>query len=50
MQRAASAAAAAEAGVRNGLRQILTSLGKRNQSLLHRQLRISTRWSSKAKS
>jgi anti-sigma regulatory factor (Ser/Thr protein kinase) len=40
MQRTASAAAAAEAGVRNGLRQILASLGKRNQSLLHRQLRI----------
>jgi len=40
MQRTASAAAAAEAGVRTGLRQILASLGKRNQSLLHRQLRI----------
>src|SRR5215469_10575993 len=40
MQRTASAAAEAEAGVRNGLRQILASLGKRNQSLLHRQLRI----------
>src|SRR5580693_5878164 len=40
MQRTASEAAAAEAGVRNGLRQILVSLGKRNQSLLHRQLRI----------
>jgi signal transduction histidine kinase len=40
MQRTAIAAAAAEAGVRNGLRQILASLGKRNQSLLHRQLRI----------
>jgi signal transduction histidine kinase len=40
MQRTASAAATAEAGVRNGLRQILASLGKRNQSLLHRQLRI----------
>src|SRR5215469_11203911 len=40
MQRTAIAAVAAEAGVRNGLRQILASLGKRNQSLLHRQLRI----------
>jgi len=40
MRRTASAAAAAEAGVRTGLRQILASLGKRNQSLLHRQLRI----------
>lgn len=40
MQRAAIAAAEAEAGVRNGLRQILASLGKRNQALLHRQLRI----------
>ena len=40
MRRTASAAATAEAGVRNGLRQILASLGKRNQSLLHRQLRI----------
>jgi signal transduction histidine kinase len=40
MQRTASAAAAAEEGVRNGLRQILASLAKRNQSLLHRQLRI----------
>ena len=40
MQRTAIAAATAEAGVRNGLRQILASLGKRNQSLLHRQLRI----------
>jgi len=40
MQRTAIAAATAEAGVRNGLREILVSLGKRNQSLLHRQLRI----------
>jgi len=40
MQRAAVAAAGAEAGLRNGLRQILVSLGKRNQALLHRQLRI----------
>ena len=37
---AAVAAASAEAGLRNGFREILISLGKRNQSLLHRQLRI----------
>jgi len=36
----AVAAAAAEAGLRRGFRQILVSLGRRNQSLLHRQLRI----------
>jgi signal transduction histidine kinase len=40
MYRAAVAATAAEAGLRSGFRQILVSLGKRNQSLLHRQLRI----------
>jgi signal transduction histidine kinase len=40
MQSAAVTAATAEAGLRNGLRQILISLGKRNQALLHRQLRI----------
>jgi signal transduction histidine kinase len=40
MHRAAAAAAAAEAGMRNGFREILASLGRRNQSLLHRQLRI----------
>lgn len=40
IRRTAIAAAAAEAGTRDGLRQILASLGKRNQSLLHRQLRI----------
>jgi signal transduction histidine kinase len=40
IQSAAIAASAAEAGVRNGLRQILASLGKRNQALLHRQLHI----------
>jgi signal transduction histidine kinase len=37
---AAEAAEAAEAALRNGFRQILASLGRRNQSLLHRQLRI----------
>ena len=36
----AAAADAAEAALRNGFRQILASLGRRNQSLLHRQLRI----------
>jgi signal transduction histidine kinase len=36
----AVAAEAAEAALRNGFRQILASLGRRNQSLLHRQLRI----------
>jgi len=36
----AAAAQAAEAALRNGFRQILASLGRRNQSLLHRQLRI----------
>jgi signal transduction histidine kinase len=40
MHRTAAGAAAAEAGLRNGFRQILVSLGRRNQSLLHRQLRI----------
>jgi signal transduction histidine kinase len=37
---AALAAASSEAGLRNGLRQVLVSLGRRNQSLIHRQLRI----------
>jgi signal transduction histidine kinase len=36
----AAAAEEAEAVLRNGFRQILASLGRRNQSLLHRQLRI----------
>jgi signal transduction histidine kinase len=40
MHLAAVTAAAAEARLRSGFRQILVSLGKRNQSLLHRQLRI----------
>ena len=40
MHRSAVAAAAAEASLRSGFRKILVSLGKRNQSLLHRQLRI----------
>jgi signal transduction histidine kinase len=40
LYRAAVSATVAEAGLRNGFRQILVSLGRRNQSLLHRQLRI----------
>jgi signal transduction histidine kinase len=40
MHSSAVAAATAEAGLRHGFREILVSLGKRNQSLLHRQLRI----------
>jgi signal transduction histidine kinase len=40
LQSTAVSAAAAEAGLRGGFRQVLTSLGRRNQSLLHRQLRI----------
>ncbi len=40
IERAAFDAAAAEARLRDGLRQILMSLGRRNQSLLHRQLKI----------
>jgi signal transduction histidine kinase len=40
MYRSAAEAAAAEARLRNGFREILVSLGRRNQSLLYRQLRI----------
>jgi signal transduction histidine kinase len=40
LQQTAVAAAAAEAGLRDGLRQVFVSLGRRNQSLLHRQLRL----------
>jgi signal transduction histidine kinase len=40
MYRSAVGAAAAEAGLRSGFRHILVSLGRRNQSLLQRQLRI----------
>lgn len=40
MREAALCAASAEAGLRDGLRRILASLAKRNQALLHRQLRI----------
>jgi signal transduction histidine kinase len=40
IERTAFDAAAAEVRLRDGLRQILMSLGRRNQSLLHRQLKI----------
>src|ERR1700733_1539221 len=40
MQGTATAAATSEARLRGGFRQVLTSLGRRNQSLLLRQLRI----------
>jgi signal transduction histidine kinase len=40
IERTAFNAAAAEVRLRDGLRQILMSLGRRNQSLLHRQLKI----------
>src|SRR6185437_1339259 len=40
MQRTATTAAVDEARLRGGFRQVLTSLGRRNQSLLLRQLRI----------
>jgi signal transduction histidine kinase len=40
MQGTATTAAASEARLRGGFRQVLTSLGRRNQSLLLRQLRI----------
>jgi signal transduction histidine kinase len=40
IQGTATAAAASEARLRGGFRQVLTSLGRRNQSLLLRQLRI----------
>jgi signal transduction histidine kinase len=40
LQDAAAAAAASEAGMRDGLRQVIVSLARRNQSLLQRQLRL----------
>jgi signal transduction histidine kinase len=40
LNRSAAEATAAESGLRHGLRGILVSLAKRNQALLHRQLRI----------
>ena len=40
LQRTAAAAAANEARLRNGIRQVFVSLARRNQSLLQRQLRL----------
>ena len=40
LEQAALGAAAAEAGLRDGLRQVFVSLARRNQSLLQRQLRL----------
>ena len=40
LRRAEQAAAAGDAGLREGVRQVYTSLARRNQSLLQRQLRL----------
>ena len=40
LEQTAIRAAAGEAGLRNGLRQVFVSLARRNQSLLQRQLRL----------
>ena len=40
LQHTAAAAAAGEAGLRNGIGQVFVSLARRNQSLLQRQLRL----------
>ena len=40
LEQTAIGAAAGEAGLRNGLRQVFVSLARRNQSLLQRQLRL----------
>jgi len=40
LRQRAAAATASEAGLRDGLRQVFVSLAKRNQALLHRQLRL----------
>jgi signal transduction histidine kinase len=40
LEKTALGAAAGEAGLRNGLRQVFVSLARRNQSLLQRQLRL----------
>ena len=40
LEQTAVGAAAREAGLRNGLRQVFVSLARRNQSLLQRQLRL----------
>jgi signal transduction histidine kinase len=50
LQRTAVAAAVAEAGLRDGLRQVFVSLGRRNQSLLQRQLRLIDTLEQKASS
>jgi signal transduction histidine kinase len=50
LQDTAVAAAAAEAGLRDGLRQVFVSLGRRNQSLLQRQLRLIDTLEQKASS
>jgi signal transduction histidine kinase len=50
LQHTAVAAATAEAGLRDGLRQVFVSLGRRNQSLLHRQLRLIDALEQKASS
>ena len=50
LQSTAVAAAAAEAGLRDGLRQVFVSLGRRNQSLLQRQLRLIDALEQKASS
>jgi signal transduction histidine kinase len=50
LQDTAVSAAAAEAGLRDGLRQVFVSLGRRNQSLLQRQLRLIDTLEQKASS
>ena len=40
LQNSAAAAAASEAGLRHGLREVFVSMARRNQSLLQRQLRL----------
>ncbi len=50
LQRTALSAATAEAGLRDGLRQVFVSLGRRNQSLLQRQLRLIDALEQKASS
>jgi signal transduction histidine kinase len=50
LRRTTITAAAAEAGLRDGLRQVFVSLGRRNQSLLQRQLRLIDALEQKASS
>src|SRR5205807_6612431 len=40
LHQTATSAAASEAGLRNGLREVFVSMARRNQSLLQRQLRL----------